>query len=317
MALIDYPNRLSLLLLGGVLLIALAYGYFSYQAPLPNTFFTAEGSDYHFPYRLSQPDQVIELPNKLREISGLASWSDDEVLCIQDEDGEVFIFNLREEKVTKDFRFGKDRDYEGIARRDSQIYVLERDGDLHYFNYDPERSSFDAEKLETSFSYRNDLEGLCYDPQQAAFLLVPKAQNLHPSSATNHLRDIYRYWPDSSDIEQEPLYQIDEYALGQLIYGQRQRFTFRPSSIAIHPQTGQLFLLSAVGESLLVLNAQGEVEYLELLDRSIFPQPEGLTFTSEGGLIISSEGQSRQAIIATFQPYNPTSSSLDSLGYHE
>lgn len=303
MALTDHPNRFSLLLLVGVLVVAVTYGFLSYQAPPTQDHFTASETDYRFPYQLSQAEKIIKLPNKLREISGLETWTEEEVLCIQDEDGKVFIFNLVEEEIRTDFRFGKDRDYEGIARKGQQIYVLESDGDLHYFDYDTTASSFEATKIETSFRYRNDLEAICYAPQQAAFLLVPKAQNLHPSSANNHLREIYRYWPDSSDIEHQPLFQIDEYRLGQLIYGERKRFNFRPSAIAVHPLTADLYLLSAVGESLVVLNPEGEVVYLELLDDDLFPQAEGLTFTPSGDLIISSEGQNKRGVIAIFKQF--------------
>ena len=101
-------------------------------------------------------------------------------------------------------------------------------------------------------------------------------------------------------IDPEPVFSIDEFELGNLVYGERRRFTFKPSAIAVHPNNEHIYLLSAVGESLLVVNRSGNIVFLKRLDRSIFPQPEGIIFDQQDRLFISTEAQGDRAIFGIF-----------------
>ncbi|MEZ4981635.1 MAG: SdiA-regulated domain-containing protein [Saprospiraceae bacterium] len=69
-------------------------------------------------------------------------------------------------------------------------------------------------------------------------------------------------------------------------------FTFAlPSAIAQHPITEEFYILSSVGKLLMVLSAEGEINYIEKLDKKILPQPEGICFEKNGTMWISSEGK--------------------------
>ena len=54
-------------------------------------------------------------------------------------------------------------------------------------------------------------------------------------------------------------------------------FEFSPSSVAVHPLNGNLYLLSAVGNIFMVINFQGEVVYLEKLKGKVQPMVFGET----------------------------------------
>ncbi|MEM8583520.1 MAG: SdiA-regulated domain-containing protein [Bacteroidota bacterium] len=302
MSLLDKPNLLSILIISCILAVALSFGYCTMRvSPEYTTFSSAEsGEKVTLPYDFDNPDRIISLPNELREISGLELGQTNELLCIQDEDGKIFVIDVGAGSISSTHKFAKDRDYEGIARVGDMVYILERDGDLHYFDFSDRKETYEAEKLETGFSYRNDTEGLCYDAANGQILVVPKEQNLDGLPERSHLRSVYAYRLSSRMIDPEPVFSIDEFELGNLVYGERRRFTFKPSAIAVHPNNEHIYLLSAVGESLLVVNRSGNIVFLKRLDRSIFPQPEGIIFDQQDRLFISTEAQGDRAIIGIF-----------------
>lgn len=301
MSLVDKPNVLSIIILGFVVLIAGGYGVITYTQS-PDLEHYAVDADYDFGFNFDRPDNVVTLPNDLKEISGLAPWtSDEEVLAIQDEEGILFILHTLTGKIVEKFQFGKDRDYEGIARMDDRIFVLEKDGDIHHTSFNSGTKVYDAGKLETDFSYRNDTEGICYDPVTKLLLIVPKEQELNPGEDEKYRHGIYGYNLKDSTMAPQPLYYVDELEIGEIIYGKKARYSFKPSGIAVDPITQDIYLLAAVGKILVVIDRESEIKHIELLKEKVFRQPEGLTFNTVGDLYISSEGKGGKGIVATFK----------------
>ncbi len=308
---LEKPNFLSALILVGVILIAGGYGVITYtQRPEMESFNIDE--TYQFDFDFDRP-QAVKLPKDLKEISGMTSWkSPEEVLTVQDEDGELFVVNTKSGKVVFSFKFSKDRDYEGIARLNDSIYVLETDGDIHTFLYDPEMDEFESKKLETSFSYRNDTEGICYDPVTGNLLIVPKEQELNPTEADQNRRGIYSYDLSTRTLSPQPTYYIDQLEVGDAVYGKASRYTLKPSGIAIDPLTNDIFVVSSVGNIMVVIDRESNLKHIELLEQGTFRQPEGITFNEAGDLFISSEGRGGDGIIATFPRQNKSNDEKDS-----
>ena len=67
------------------------------------------------------------------------------------------------------------------------------------------------------------------------------------------------------------------------------KINFRPSAAAINPVTGDVWVLSAINQLLLVTDKNGVFKNVFTLNPVIFTQPEGITFTPWGDLIISNE----------------------------
>lgn len=305
MSLLEKPNLLSFLILGLVVAIAGGYGVVTYtQRPELNHFYV--DPDYGFAFDFKRPERIVDLPKKLQEISGLAPWyQDSEVVAVQDEDGELFIINTLSGKVTKSFKFGKDRDYEGIARIQDSLYVLERDGDIHQIVYHEGAKEFDAKKMETNFSYRNDTEGIGFDDRENHLLIVPKEEELNPLTADDSRRGIYSFDLGKRTLNPQPVYYVDEFKVGEAIYKSRKRYNLKPSGVAVDPITGDLYVLASVGKILVVINRQNELKHIELLEEDVFRQPEGITFDAHGNLFISSEGRGGKAKLATFKRQEP------------
>ncbi|MEO0733926.1 MAG: SdiA-regulated domain-containing protein, partial [Bacteroidota bacterium] len=262
--------------------------------------------DYGFAFDFDQADRIVTLPNDLQEISGLAPWRQDhEVLAIQDEDGEIFVVNATSGKVIRSFKFGKDRDYEGIARHKDTLYVLERDGDIHRVNYREGLNKVDSEKIETDFSYRNDTEGICYDPVTGNLLIVPKEEELNPQESDVSRRGVYSFDLTSHRLYPQPIGYVDEYAVGEAIFGSRKPYHIKPSGVAVDPITEDLYVLASVGKIMVVIDRESEIKHIELLREKVFGQPEGITFNASGDLYISSEGRGGEAVLAFYRRQKP------------
>ena len=64
---------------------------------------------------------------------------------------------------------------------------------------------------------------------------------------------------------------------------------FKPSAATINPLTNELYILASVNKLLVVADRKGNVKDVYPLDPVTFNQPEGITFTPWGDLIISNE----------------------------
>lgn len=294
-----HPNLLSVLILTGILLLAIGYGIATYRGQPGRKSFNVDES-YRLPYDLKDPAQLLTLPEVLTEISGLAFYRDSKVFTIQDESGVLYLFDLDGQQIERTIEFGKDRDYEGVAYTGGEdVYVLEKDGDLHHVSR-LDTNVVEADKMETLFSYRNDTEGVCYDERTRRLLIVPKETELESQQQSENQRGIYAFDLPTGRLLDDPVYTIDEYELGQIVYGKRKRYLFKPSGIAIEPSTGYIYLIASVGKVLVVINRNSEILHVELLERKFFRQPEGITFTDKEELLISSEGSGRKPTLARF-----------------
>lgn len=309
----ERPNLISVIILVIVLMIGAGYVIITINQRPETESFTVD-DDYYFPYNFDRLDRVVKLPDELEEISGLCEgYSPDEVFAVQDENGEIFRINTRNGSIVHQLRFDKDRDYEGITRRDSQMYVLETDGDIHTFPYSEGMTETEATKFETDFSYRNDTEGICYDSITGTLLIVPKAQELNPQSeGEQQRRGIYTYDLGRGSMNAQPTYYIDELEVGQIVFNTNREYVIKPSGVAVDPITGHIFVISSVGNILVVIDRDNQVKHVELLEKGTFRQPEGITFGSNGELYISSEGRGGRGIVATLSRLNPFEASARS-----
>ena len=296
MSLLDRPNLLSLLILGGVTLVAIGYGLFTYTNG-PELEHYPVDVNYQFSFDFDNPE-VVDLPKVLKEISGLTGWKEDgQLLAVQDEDGLFFIVDASTGAIMESFKFGKDRDYEGITRNGDVIYVLERDGDLHLIDYQQGTKEYNATKLETAFSYRNDTEGIAFDPGTNSLLIVPKEDELNEELGA-YQRGVYRYHTDSGITDEEPAYVLDLLEIGQVVYGKEQPYFLKPSGIAVDPLTKDIYVIASVGNILVVIGRDGALKHIEILREKVFKQPEGICFDQSGNLYLSSEGRGSKGIVA-------------------
>ncbi len=296
----EKPNLISVIILLVVLCIGGAYVAFTVSQRPEMESFTVD-DDYFFPFNFDRLDRVTRLSNELDEISGLCpGFNSDELFAIQDEDGILFLVSPITGQVLQTISYGDNLDYEGVARAGNQIFVLEADGDLHYFNYLDTITEVSSQKIETRFSYRNDTEGICYDSLTNTLLIAPKEQQLNATEENSKRRGIYTFDLETMKMLAQPSYYIDELEIGQIVFGGNREYVIKPSGVAVDPITHDIFVLSSIGKILVVIDRDSEVKHVELLEAGTFRQPEGITFSPQGDLYISSEENgSGNGIIAT------------------
>jgi uncharacterized protein YjiK len=73
--------------------------------------------------------------------------------------------------------------------------------------------------------------------------------------------------------------------------------SFQPSGVAVHPISGNMYVLGSVGKMLIVYSRVGEFLAMVELNPKTYAQPEGICFFPNGTLFISNEGKGNKANI--------------------
>ena len=244
------------------------------------------------PYTYARPDHVYELPDLLREISGHTLTDSNKLLCVQDELGGVFEYDLATEEIKNIYRFTDIGDFEGITTRGDMVYVLRSDGTIFYFNYKNRKS---IETVMLSINALN-FEGLTYDKASKKFLVVSKDAVINTPESTRIIYEI------SNDDFHKPVVNrvIDVHELNRFIEakvgdGKSETMVFNPSAIAVHPITKEVYVLSAHDRVLAVYSDKG-LKSVFPLPAEVYYKPEGITFYENGDMLISSEGDKKGII---------------------
>ena len=248
---------------------------------------TTTFENINLPYDFENPTEKFELPDKLKEISGLSYYKNNQLVCVNDEQGEVFIYDTQEKKIVDKIPFGKDGDYEGVEVVGDEVFVLKSNGKLKGFKIG---EAFERE-IDCSKPEVIEYEGLGYDPKSKYLLLVAKER----TKDVDEKKMIYAYDFDRKILFKHiaiPEEQVRDEANGK---------NFKPSGIAVHPKTGQIFVIASNGKKLLVLSEKGQKEALISLNSTMYQQPEGICFSANGDLFISSEGKEGKGYILRFR----------------
>jgi uncharacterized protein YjiK len=266
-------------------------------------------------YNIKFPDAKLILPDTLHEISGLTEVDANKLACIQDENGIIFIYDIRSKKTVAQIPFAEDGDYEGIARVNETLYVLRSDGVLfqikNFMSSDKTIKSY-----QTGVPASNN-EGLCYDPQNNRLLIAAKGKAGKGPKYKNR-REIYSFDLKTMkldkgvaicfDVENIASFAVDNgiklpvrvKKKGEIV---EPVLKFTTSAIAIHPITKELYLLSSTDHLLMVFDIYGQIKYIEKLDEFEFNKPEGIIFLQNGDMLISNEGQDHHPTLLRFN-YN-------------
>lgn len=268
-------------------------------------------------YNFDSPDDKFKLNKELKEISGLTAIDDKWLAVVQDERGAVYLINIQTGDVDDVIEFSADGDYEGIASVDNVLYALRADGVLFQIKYwKKEKKDVATKVIDTNLGEINNTEGLVYDSLKNRLLIACKGSALI-GEKENGMRAIYAYDLEKNKFKTTPIFTLDRKDFKQFVKNHREenpsyalykkeikkakkRMLLKPSGIAIHPITKDFYLLSAAGNSLVVLDRSFKIKHLIRLPKDRFEQPEGLTFNSKGDLFLSSEGLKKKARIYKF-----------------
>jgi uncharacterized protein YjiK len=265
------------------------------------------------PYRLDQPDAVLELPGELKEISGLSMAADGSCLtAVNDERGIIFLLDKSSGAIIREISFGDDGDYEGIEILGKDAWIVKSNGTLYQVK-DYLGSRPQVVRHKTFLTKAHDVEGLCYLPNRQQLLLACKGVSFSGSDSLLK-KAVYAFDLQQLSLAERPVLLLEYDKLDSHLSkagGKKKKdsaagseakkeLAFSPSGIAVHPVTGEYYLLSARGNYLLVADATGEVLQVHRLDKEAHAQPEGICFDAAGNLYISNEGKDCKAVICKY-----------------
>ena len=115
-------------------------------------------------------EQKWDLPEELKEVSGIAYLDQNRFACVQDEDGIVFIYNINDQKIEGKIPFAGAGDYEGITVNGNTAYVVRADGLL--YEVDLKMSNKNVATYKTALTQNHNVEGLCFDKENNRLLLA-------------------------------------------------------------------------------------------------------------------------------------------------
>jgi uncharacterized protein YjiK len=233
-------------------------------------------------YDLTSP-VVLHLRSELDEISGLFYYpKDTSVFAINDETGLLYKIYIRNKVEIERWKFNEGGDFEDISLVDSTFYVLKSDGDINYFKV-LSKDSVIADKVKYPDDEKNEFEILYYDDAWRKLVLICK----DCKGDNNKTVTAWSFDPAKKEFSKEPYFELDAEEITKKLDTDKNKF--KPSAAAIHPVTKELYIISSINKALVIADRVGNIKNVIPLDPTIFKQPEGMTFTPVGDLIISNE----------------------------
>jgi uncharacterized protein YjiK len=232
-------------------------------------------------YNFQTPYQY-KLPLELDEISGVAFYpKDTSVFAINDEAGWLYKLKLGSQLDIKRWKFSSGADFEDLVLVDSAFYVLQSNGTIIKISI---RDSGNFETHDFLFPYgdQNEFEILYYDDSLKKMVLICKDCD----SDKKRSLTTFSFDPQTGKFS-DASFTINVQQIASAI--KEEKLKFKPSAASINPKDGLLYIISSVNKLLVVTDRKGAVKKVYPIDPALFKQPEGITFTPSGSIIISNE----------------------------
>ncbi len=267
-----------------------------------------------FPYNFRDPDKILILHPELDEISGLSMAANNtDLLAINDEKGIIYLIDTKDGSIKDKHKFASSGDYEGIEIKGDQVYILKSNGHIYQYNWTTKKF---VERIKNRLSFSNDLEGLAFDKNSNHLLLACKGRaSLSKHEKNKSKKAIYKYDLNHGNLDTIPFFTVSDNNLILFVNNMTSKKNisksakkkllsrvkeFSPSGIAIHPLSGNYYILSSVGKVIIVVNQDFVINHVEYLNNNIHYQPEGICFASDGTLYISNEAKGLKAKIFSY-----------------
>lgn len=244
-------------------------------------------SGFQFPYNLGACVREYRLPGgrgALSEVSGICfDRSTGLFMLIEDEHALLTAWREEEERVVWQEE-SLEGEFEDVAvMADGTVYMLKTNGNLVVRTTDKQWRQIKVPEL----SKADNCEGLCVW-KEGALLMAPKAEDLEESEKRIYIAELH-----GGKMSTRLFFTISLEEIGRVLGTDIDQFN--PSGIAVHPITGDIYVIATSGQLLVVLDPhEFRVRAVAHLPRDPFVQPEGITFRPDGTLYISNEGRTRE-----------------------
>jgi uncharacterized protein YjiK len=240
------------------------------------------------PYDFAHPVATADLAAVLREVSGIAVLPDGRLAAVQDEAGVLYTLDAATGAVVAERPFAGHGDYEDVAWAGGAVWVLDARGTL----YELPGDGGAAVAHPLGLRKKCDAEGLAFDPAGGR-LLVSCKDDPGPGLDGDTQKAVYAFGLATRRLSPTPVVTLDRRQLDAAE-------NFRPSALAVHPRTGQLYVVSSVRNLIAVVDRDGGVVATAELPEALNQQPEGIAFAPDGTLYLANEGPHGPATLATY-----------------
>lgn len=234
--------------------------------------------------------EVHILNKDLLEVSGIVHLGGLRFAAINDEDGELFFTNLENDSTVK-YRFKGKGDYEDLAKAGDTYYILESSGDIIELD-----QSFTGHETYKFNKKNTEFESLVYYADKKKLVMIVKDQKKRADGIAAFSFDLTR-----KEFDPEPFFSISFKQVFTVLTNYDTEC--KPSAAAINPVNKKLYILASVGKVILQCSSEGKLEEIYKINPAHFPQPEGISFATNGDMFISNEGAEGKATILKF-PYD-------------
>ena len=239
-----------------------------------------------------------KLPGRLEEISGLAMTLDNHLMAHNDEKAVIHEINYQKGIITKAFQLSDMKapvndDFEGIATVNDQVYLVTSSGRIYEGSRGADGESVLYNIYATGVGRDYEIEGLAYDARQRALLLMCKGAR---RADLKEQLVLYRWSLDKKQLIEDAHIVIPVIEFTRHIEGKE----FQPSGIERHPVSGNYFVVAARQKAIAEITPTGQVVAAKRFPAQWHRQPEGITFTADGTLIIADEGSGKKARLTLY-----------------
>ncbi len=261
---------------------------------------------HSYNYNLKNPTHKWQLPAPLIEVSGNTWIDSNHLILIEDIHPNLYYIKLDDKNATleKQVPFAsqvKEKfDIEDVAVVNNTVYALWSHGTI--FKINDWQTKPQVDKIKTFLTKENNTEGLCYDPVINELLIACKDESGLPNEKKS-TKAVYVYDIKKDEVKNTPFLVIKkedfESVAGQKIH-------FNPSAIAVHPVTHDVYMLSTRDtKCMAVFTHSGVLKSFQYINADLMPQPEGICFSPDGKLYISTEGKKGDpGNLFEFDPYS-------------
>lgn len=263
----------------------------------------SNGTDsYTFPSNYSlQEMRKINLSKELEEISGLEWVNEDELWAIEDESSIIYVLNPKNGEITGMQKFAKNEDIEDIMLHDGIAWALQSNGDIYQIDH-PLMGNSNTTIHDFPKNGKNDFEAIIKSNTEPVLWIFCKSCN---SDKNSKVSSVFSFNLNSTEFESTAKRVLKNDQLKSILPEKDfENIKMQPSAIAYHPIEQKYYLLSSSDNWLMVLDQELVPKEFHKLNPDIFKQPEGITFSPDGTLLVSNEARGGKPNLLIF-PYEP------------
>ena len=230
------------------------------------------------------------LPNRLKEISGLAVTSTDRLFTHNDERAVIYEIDVAGQLIAKAFALGDPvirGDFEGLFVLEDRFFLVTSDGVLFESVEGDDEERLDYNMYVTGAGRLCEVEGLAANVERTRLLLVCKTPR------ARELRSWVTLLPWSIEARRlvpEEAVRIPLESFTDRVKGKE----FSPSGLSQAPGSDHFLLVAARQNAIAEISLDGRLLDITSLDKGRHQQTEGIAFLSDGTLILADEGTGRR-----------------------